>query len=349
MIKIANKKNLFHIAFLFLFKNCFVFAQTVTFNGTGGLLVPPGAPAQTIGVTQSPCNVTGIGTLGGCNTITQLDLDLTHTFVGDIGIFLIGPGGQVLELSTGNGGGGDNYTNTVFTDAAAQFITAGTPPYNGTFRPEGRITNLATPYSNVPALGTFTFANTYNGTNADGTWYLYINDYVAIDVGVINSWSITFNTGGIPPVADAGPDIAICTGSSATLTATGGIDYAWSNGGNTPSITVSPLVTTTYSVTVTQPGCGSDTDEVTVIVNPKPTVMLSTANPSVCSGDCLMINAVFTGTPPFNLIYNAGGIPFSQSFSSTSGSFQVCAPSGAPPGQLSVQATSVSDAFCICN
>lgn len=265
-------------------------AQLVTFNGQGGLLIPPGAPAQTVGITESPCDVSGVGIIGGCVEIDRVDLNITHTFVGDIAIFLIGPGGQALEFSTGNGGGGDNFTNTVFTDNAPIFITAGAPPYTGSFRPEGRVTNLTPPFSNVPALGTFTFANTYDGTNADGVWTLYINDYVAVDVGEIISWSITFNLGGTPPVADAGPDITICPGQSTTLTASGGGTYLWSNGATTASTTVNPTSATTYTVTVTEPNCGTDSDEVTVFVEPATAPSLNLSAPGICPNGSVTIS-----------------------------------------------------------
>lgn len=338
----------------FLLWQAIAFSQLVTFNGTGGLPIPPGAPTQTIGITQSPCFVSGIGVIGGCVTIDHVEINLLHTFVGDIGILLIGPGGQVLELSTGNGGGGDNYTNTIFSDMAGPFITSGAPPYTGTFRPEGRVTNLNNPYSNAPALGTYTFANTYNGTNADGNWTLYINDYVAIDVGELVSWSITFNLGGMPPVANAGPDVNVCSGQNTTLTATGGGTYQWSNGGNTASITVAPTTATTYTVTVTSPGCGTDTDDVLVNIVPNPTVTLSISNPDLCQAGCQQVTATFTGTPPFTLSYsattaNGSQSNFSQTFGSFTQTFQVCAPPGAPPGNFVIQATSVTDANCTCN
>jgi subtilisin-like proprotein convertase family protein len=389
-----------------------------TFNGIGDLNIPPGAPAQTQGITQSPCEVTGIGTLGGCVSITNVTIDLTHTWVGDIAIFLVAPTGQVLELSSGNGGAGDNFSGTVFSDNAPQFITAGAPPYSGNFRPEGRDNDLAQPYSNALPLGTYTFANTFNGVNADGTWLLYVNDYVTLDVGEINSWSITFSSGGTPPVANAGPDITICSGFLGTLTASGGTSYAWSTGQTTASINVTPTTTTTYTVTVTSAGCGTDTDEVTVTTqNPAisltasppslcptgsttltansslveydwsngatttsivvsqpgfysvtvsdgfcstvaainitggspPSVVFSVANPESCAGACNTVVATFTGVAPFNLTYEtSAGTTQTQTFTSNSGSFQVCPPAGFL-GSFLVTAVSLSDANCVCN
>lgn len=326
-------------------------AQLVTFNGTGGLPVPPGAPSVTVGVTSSPCVVSGIGVIGGCVTIDNVTIDLDHSWTGDIGILLIGPGGQVLELSTSNGGAGNNYTNTVFTDNTTDFITAGTPPFIGIFRPEGRVQNLANPYSNVPALGTFTFANVYNGTNADGSWQLYINDYVAADVGVLNSWSITFNLNGDPPTANAGPDVDICQGSNTSLTASGGGTYQWSTGATSATISVNPAVTTTYTVTVTQAGCGSDTDEVTVNVNTPPQISLEVpANNNLCQGGCETITANVVGTPPFTFTWqfqengNLVGTTQTASGSSSPISLNACPPGG--PGAYQLVICSVSDLFC---
>jgi subtilisin-like proprotein convertase family protein len=329
-------------------------AQLVTFSGTAPLPIPPGAPVQTVGITQSVANVSGVGNISGCVSIENVTINLLHSWVGDIGILLIGPSGQVLELSTSNGASGDNFINTVFRDAAPAFIFSGVPPYTGTFRPEGRVTNLSNPYSNVPAAGTFTFANTFGGTNADGNWTLYINDYVSIDVGTLIDWSITFNLNGGNVVANAGPNVTICEGNSANLTATGGTAYTWDTGATTPGIAVTPSVTTTYTVTVTNGSCGSATDEVTVVVNPKPAVTFSATQIDLCAGACLTLSANFTGQAPYQLQYrlvtpSGSGPTLSQGFSGSTGTFSVCAPPGTPVGSLAVEAVQLTDNRCTCN
>lgn len=87
-----------------------------------------------------------------------------------------------------------------------------------------------------------------------------------------------------------------------------------------------------------------------VIWRPRPSITLTVANPNVCVGECTSVTANFTGTPPFVLSYSspATGI-MTQNFSSNNGTFQVCAPAGAIPGSLTVQATSLTDAWCTCN
>ena len=70
------------------------------------------------------------------------------------------------------------------------------------------------------------------------------------------------------PVANAGPDQTIAPGGSATIgtAAQPNTTYSWSPGGaTTAQITVSPSVSTIYSVTATT-SCGSASDSVTVTV-----------------------------------------------------------------------------------
>ena len=75
------------------------------------------------------------------------------------------------------------------------------------------------------------------------------------------------------PQANAGLDVNICLGQSATLIATGGDAYVWSPDGSTnDTIVVSPLVSTMYVVSVEAGSCGqASSDTVWVIVTPQPT------------------------------------------------------------------------------
>ena len=76
------------------------------------------------------------------------------------------------------------------------------------------------------------------------------------------------------PVVSAGADVAICTGNSTVLTASGATTYSWSTGQTGASITVDPTTNTTYTVTGFNGAC-SATDSVDVTVNPLPSVSIS--------------------------------------------------------------------------
>ncbi len=117
--------------------------------------------------------ITGVGVLGTTNSLSTILVNITHPFDGDLDISLIAPNGTTVELSTDNGGGGDNYTNTSFSSTATTSITNGTAPFTGYFTPEGNLAVL-------------------NGINADGIWTLQVCDDFSGDVGTLDSWEINF-------------------------------------------------------------------------------------------------------------------------------------------------------------
>jgi len=119
---------------------------------------------------------------------TVLDVDvrvnITHTYDGDLDLFLIGPNGTRVELSTDNGGTGENFTATIFDDEAATAITAGAAPFTGRFRPEGSLATL-------------------DGLQAPGTWTLEVTDDAGSDIGTLLDWTLilTFEAQQCGPVA----------------------------------------------------------------------------------------------------------------------------------------------------
>lgn len=95
----------------------------------------------------------------------------------------------------------------------------------------------------------------------------------------------------IPAInANAGSDVTICVGESINLNASGGINYLWNTGENTSNIEVSPTVTTTYTVTVSDSFGNTDSDSVTVTVNQLPEVTLND-NVEIIEGDSITLTA----------------------------------------------------------
>ena len=120
-------------------------------------------------------------------TNVSVSFHLTHTFDADLTISLVAPDSTVVKLSVENGGSANNYgtacspltSRTTFTDAATNYITHGSAPFTGSFRPE-------------QPLSAF---NGQAGASANGTWKLRITDGFAGDTGSLLCWSLNINTG----------------------------------------------------------------------------------------------------------------------------------------------------------
>ena len=97
------------------------------------------------------------------------------------------------------------------------------------------------------------------------------------------------------PVANAGPDVSFCEGGISTLTGSGGQSYLWNPGNHVGSTyTVSPAQTTIYSLTVTNSNGCEAVDDVTVTVNPLPT-LVPMQDESVCIGSSVTLSANAAG------------------------------------------------------
>lgn len=118
-----------------------------------------------------------------------------------------------------------------------------------------------------------------------------------------------------PVFADAGPDQnPICPGNTVTLngSGTGGYqpyDYAWSTGNSSPSITVSPFITTEYYLTVSDL-CGMfgvDTVVVNVPVFTPFDISASDTN-TLCPGDNAVLIAEVSGGgfSPYTYLWTNG-------------------------------------------
>jgi len=126
-----------------------------------------------------------------------------------------------------------------------------------------------------------------------------------------------------PTVTISGND-TICEGSSANLVAssTGTVTYSWNSGAITPSITVSPVGTFTYSVIAYNGACG-DTASHEVFVALLPTIDFTINSAPICNNGpaftltATPIGGVFSGTGVTSNIFNpsvgAGNYPITYS------------------------------------
>ena len=173
-------------------------AQT-TFSNNTAVSIPDDNTTGAI----SEINVTGLNPV---SEPVSVQINITHPYDGDLKIVLEFYDASWV-LSNQNGGSGDDYQGTVFSNSATTSITSGAAPFNGTFLPE-------------QMLPTF-YNNNYNGEanlNPNGVWRLHVYDLASGDVGQIDSWSITFDAPACPGVDFIGlPSSEACNDGNDTL------------------------------------------------------------------------------------------------------------------------------------
>ncbi len=158
--------------------------------------------------------------------------------------------------------------------------------------------NGATNYTWSPTTGLSpTTGSTVTASPATTTTYTV--------TGTTGSCSNTANvTVTVTPITvTVSPDVTICNGTSTTLTAGGATNYTWTpTTGLSPTtgatVTASPTTTTTYTVTGTTGSC-SNTADVTVTVNPIPSISASNNGP-LCAGQTFNLTANGSATATYS-------------------------------------------------
>jgi hypothetical protein len=256
-------------------------ASTYGWSPGTGLSATTGASVTASPTTTTTYTVTGTNASGCVNTTT-----VTVT-VNPLPVVT----GQPLN-STNCVGATASFTVTT-SDASDfyQWFTNGVALTNGATgngSTIGGATNATLAYTNVQAADAVT--NIYcvlSNTNGCTT--------------TTTNVSLTVNP--LPTVTISPSSTNICYGGSATLTANTSASspsYLWSDSETTPSITVSPASTTSYTVTVTDgtTGCANTSAGATVTVNPLPTVTISPSSTNICSSGSATLTANTSASSP---------------------------------------------------
>jgi hypothetical protein len=186
--------------------------------------------------------------------------------------------------------------NSLLTDLAVY-----APVPNGVFSGPGVQNNS----------GTFSFDATLAGIGNHVIAYTFTNN---------NNCSVTiFDTvtvNPLPTVTVAPANSTICAGQQVVLTASGANTYTWSpvtglSATTGTTVIASPASTTTYTIigTNTTTGC-SNTQTITVTVNPLPVVTVAPANSTICAGQQVTLTAsganTYTWSPSTGLSATTG-------------------------------------------
>jgi len=263
-------------------------------------------------------------------SFSSISLNITHTNNADLIVYLTNPCGLKIRLIRSNGGTGDNFTNTSFSQSASSLLSAGVAPFTGNY---------------IPQAGAAAWAAFLACTTGNGAWTLSIGDKSLTNIGTLQNWNLVFNNPVPVPTYVWSPttnmaisttlspivtptatttytltgtdffgcvntDLVIvtvnplptvsvtnattCAGTAATITATGVAasgTYLWNTGATTPSITMSPAVTTPYTVVYTLNGCSSLVGTGTITITPIPTLSVNSLS------TCPVSPATMVATP----------------------------------------------------
>jgi hypothetical protein len=109
--------------------------------------------------------------------------------------------------------------------------------------------------------------------------------------GCTRNSSMTVNVNPLPVATiTAGGPLRFCEGGSVTLTASAGLGWLWSNGATTQSINVTQ--SGSYTVRVASSSCTKISDPVSVIVDPRPSTVITADGPTTfCEGGSVALTA----------------------------------------------------------
>ncbi|MFZ4545403.1 MAG: hypothetical protein ACOYOA_15225, partial [Saprospiraceae bacterium] len=249
----------------------------------GGNVNPSTTTTYTVTVTGlNGCSSTASKTVTVDKTVPTADAGANVTInCANPSTVLTGTGGDVYSWSNGatQGSAVTPITTTTFfvtvtgvngcTATASKIVTVdkAIPTANA----GANVTlNCTTPSTILTASGGISYVWN-NGASQGGSVNLELSTSYTVTVTAANGCTATSSVlisvdKGVP-IANAGADVTISSGSSTSLAATGGIGYTWSNGATTANITVSPVSNTMYSVTVTGSNGCTATDAVIVKVS----------------------------------------------------------------------------------
>lgn len=123
--------------------------------------------------------------------------------------------------------------------------------------------------------------------------------------GCLTTNTVAVNILQTPTISITGNN-TICLGTNAIETASGASTYLWSDGTNGSVATLSPTLNTVYTVTGTAVNSCTNTQTVSIFVNPNPTVTAISSQSAICFGETVTLTA--SGASTYSWL-TLGGTP----------------------------------------
>ncbi len=291
-----------------------------------------GATVTVSPTTTTTYTVTGTGSNGCTNTSTRtITVNSLPTIASSAASGTICTGGSTTLTGTGgvtyvwNPGNLSGTTVTVSPTATTTYTVTGTGSNGCTNTSTVQVTVVGTPTVTATA-STTTICNGSSTTltgNGASTYVWNPGNLSGATVtvsptttttytvtgtapgGCSNTSQVTITVNALPTISTTTTNATICSGSSTSMTATGGVSYVWNPGNLTgATVTVSPTTTTTYTVTGTGSNGCTNTSTRTITVNTSPTIASSAASGTICTGS----STTLTGTGGVTYVWNPGNL-----------------------------------------
>jgi hypothetical protein len=288
----------------------------VSVTASGGIVYSwnNGSTSSVIATNSKGTFSVTVTSSNGCTTTgsTIVDQNITHPTVSVTNDGILTCGTTTVTLTATGGGsylwsGGGSASTKPVTNPGTYTVTV--TSLNGCTATGSTVVdqNITPPKVTVSNDGTLTCLKTSVILTATGGGSYAWNNSGSLSTKTVNTpglYTVTVTSANrctstgttvveqniVPPVALISGNNKICEGGKTTLTASGGISYIWNTGQTLASIEVQPVNNSIYTVTVTNSiGCTSTATE-SVMIKPKPDILLSGLN-KICKGDSAFIVA----------------------------------------------------------
>lgn len=305
-----------------------------------------------------------------CNAIAYEPASNDRIYVGmDVGVYYID--NSLSNWVLYNAGLPNTPINDLEISPAATGLLRAATYGRGVYE-VGTVPTLAAPVSNFNFTGQICVnqIKPFNdaSSNTPTSWSWSVSPSAGVTIASSNSQNpnITFSSSGIYTVSmvatntigsggvstqtvmvNANPSVvlassySVCSGKTATITASGASSFLWNTGSTSSTIYVSPTINTNYTVTGTTAGC-VNTKTTMVTVLGLPSVSAGPNNQQICAGALLTFTA--SGATSYSWIpNNVSGSTFTDTPSSSQ--TYTCIGTG-PNGCTAEQAISVIVVNC---
>ncbi len=267
---------------------------TVIGTSAAGCLSPLSATSSVV-VNANPTITVNSGSICVGQTFTILPSGAsTYTFQG--GAAAVSPAVNTTYSVSGTSTAGcvsQNVANSAVTvNTLAVLNVTGT----NTLCTGGSVSLTATGASSYTWNTTAT-TSTLSVSPTNNTTYAVTGISPAGCAGNTATFAVTVYT--LPVVSITGTN-ALCAGSGINLTAAGATTYTWNTGSNATTLSVTPVSTTTYSLSGRSAfGCSGNTATFAVTVNPNPSLTITGAS-GICTGQSASLTASGAATYSWN-------------------------------------------------